>query len=90
MSNKPSPSDLSTCDNPVRHWHSTSALKKSRLVINLNCAQPIEKKDSGNYRTSQPAWAELLQIMSLFATFMVTELATNAAVYDAIMDLDSF
>jgi len=28
--------------------------------------------------------------MSRFATFMGTELATNAAVYDAIMDLDSF
>jgi hypothetical protein len=47
-------------------------------------------EDWSNYLNSQPAWAEYLQTMSGFATFMGTELVTNAAVYDAEMDLETF
>lgn len=49
-----------------------------------------EMEDWGNYLNTQPAWAEYLQTMSGFADFMGTELVTNAAVYDAKMDLETF
>ena len=44
----------------------------------------------GNYLNTRPAWGEHLQAMSTIATFMGTELVTNAAVYDAKMDLETF
>ena len=49
-----------------------------------------EMEGWSNYLNSQPAWAKYLQTMSGFATFMGTELVTNAAVYDAEMDLETF
>ena len=49
-----------------------------------------EMENWGNYLNTQPAWGEYLQAMSTIATFMGTELVTNAAVYDAKMDLETF
>ena len=58
------------------------------FTVGFESVEEMEKW--GNYLNTQPAWGEYLQAMSTIATFMGTELVTNAAVYDAKMDLETF
>ena len=62
----------------------------STHVFTVGFESVKEMEDWGNYLNTQPAWAEYLQTMSGFADFMGTELVTNAVVYDAKMDLETF
>ena len=59
-------------------------------VFTVGFESAEEMENWGNYLNTQPAWAEYLQTMNRFVTFMGTELVTNAAVYDAKMDIETF
>lgn len=62
----------------------------STHVFTVGFESVKEMEDWGSYLNTQPAWGEYLQTVNSVATFMGTELVTNAAVYDAKMDLETF